>query len=196
MEEKLDCEMSQQIYVKIFSTRKSRELEFSGVVIEIISIIEVQKFECEIICSISAIFLKMFVRFFLLSPTTALSLLCCKPINIFIFVSHAIKFGDSFYPSRLQEKYIILCKPVLFFRVVRSSACKYLFIGIYPKENSIKVILFYIQNGITHIHKSIGKYLSYLVRLLPILQSGSLFLYTSTQVSTNTSTVRCKIPVL
>ena len=158
----------------IFSTRKSRaiicKLEFSGVGIEIISIIEVQKFECEIICRcISAIFLKMFVRFFLISPTTALSLLCCKPINIFIFVSHAIKFGDSFYPSRLQEKYIILCKLVLFFKVVRSSACKYLFIGIYPKENSIKVIFFYIQNGITHIHKSIGTYLTYLVRLLPIL---------------------------
>ena len=75
--------------------------------------------------------------FFLIRKPTALPLLCCKPINIFIFVSHAIKFGDSFYPSRLQEKYIILCKPVLFFRVVRSSACKYLFIGIYPKENSV-----------------------------------------------------------
>ena len=86
------------------------KLEFSGVGIEII--IEVQKFEYEIICSIYQrfFFLKMFVRFFLISPTTALSLLCCKPINIFIFVSHAIKFGDSFYPSRLQEKYIILCK--------------------------------------------------------------------------------------
>lgn len=126
-------------------------------------------------------FWKCLSDFFLLSPTTALSLLCCKPINIFIFVSHAIKFGDSFYPSRLQEKYIILCKPVLFFRVVRSSACKYLFIGIYPKENSIKVILFYIQNGITHIHKSIGKYLGILpstfTAYIVVRQSISLYKY-------------------